>query len=341
MKPLVSILIPAYNKEKWIAETIRSVLAQTWEPKEIIVVDDGSTDRTVDIARQFDPKLVRVVMQSNEGASSARNKALSLSSGSYIQWLDADDLLAPDKIARQMKVAQGQCTSRTLLSSSWGRFFYRSSHARFVASTLWCDLQPVDFLLRKMGQKVFMPISCWLVSRELTESVGPWDASISLDDDGEYFSRAVVASDGIRFVPEAKVFYRSVGISSLSRDVYSKRSLDGFWRSMGLHIGRLRSLDDTMTARGACLRYLQSNVIDFYPRRPDIVAEMQEIAAELGEQLKLPQLSWKYRWIKALFGWGCAKRAQMFFPDIKWSLVRYWDETLFNLERRGFRENPG
>ena len=89
MKPLVSILIPAYNAQKWIADTLRSALDQTWESKEIIVVDDGSTDRTLEVARRFEAQGVRVFAQENQGAAAARNKAFSLSRGEYIQWLDA------------------------------------------------------------------------------------------------------------------------------------------------------------------------------------------------------------------------------------------------------------
>src|SRR5678809_291985 len=120
MKPLVSILIPAYNVETWIADTLRSAIAQTWVQKEIIVVDDGSTDRTLEIARQFESEGVKVVTQRNQGAAAARNTAFSLSHGDYIQWLDADDLLSPDKIARQVDVLQGCQSRRTLLSSEWG-----------------------------------------------------------------------------------------------------------------------------------------------------------------------------------------------------------------------------
>src|ERR1700722_18018315 len=100
MKPLVSILIPAYNSEKWISDTLRSAIAQTWTHKEIIVVDDGSKDQTAAIARQFEADGVRVVTQKNQGAAAARNTAFGLSRGDYIQWLDADDLLSPDKISR-------------------------------------------------------------------------------------------------------------------------------------------------------------------------------------------------------------------------------------------------
>src|SRR4051812_27885378 len=101
MKPLVSILIPAYNAERWIADTLRSAIAQTWDAKEIIVIDDGSNDRTLEIAKTFESPSVRVVTQKNQGAAAARNLGFSLCKGDYIQWLDADDLLAPDKIELQ------------------------------------------------------------------------------------------------------------------------------------------------------------------------------------------------------------------------------------------------
>src|ERR1700722_5430389 len=102
MKPLVSILIPAYNAQEWIVDTIRSAIAQTWQRKEIIVVDDGSSDGTAIVAQRFASKEVTVVSTENQGAAAARNRALQHCKGDYIQWLDADDLLARDKIERQL-----------------------------------------------------------------------------------------------------------------------------------------------------------------------------------------------------------------------------------------------
>src|SRR6266404_9653868 len=125
MKPLVSILIPAYNAEPWIADTIQSALGQTWARKEIIVVDDGSTDRTLSVARRSASKSVSVVTQKNQGAAAARNKAFEICQGDYIQWLDADDLLSPDKIAKQMEAAEQRQSKRILFSSAWGYFIFR------------------------------------------------------------------------------------------------------------------------------------------------------------------------------------------------------------------------
>jgi glycosyltransferase involved in cell wall biosynthesis len=153
---LVSILIPAYNAERWIAETINSALNQTWSQKEIIIVDDGSRDATLQIAKRFESGLVKVVAQENSGASTARNKALAFAQGDYIQWLDADDLLAPDKIALQMARRETEPGGRVLYSSAWAPFYIRPEWAKFRPNALWTDLQPVDWLLRKFEQGVWM-----------------------------------------------------------------------------------------------------------------------------------------------------------------------------------------
>lgn len=334
-KPLVSILIPAYNAERWIANTIRSAVAQTWEPKEVIIVDDGSTDETVTIARQFASESVRVVSQQNEGAAAARNRALSLSTGDYIQWLDADDLLAADKIQRQIEVLDGDDgdeSRRTLLSGSWGRFIYRPRRAEFTPTALWCDLSPAEFLVRKLGQKIFMQTAVWLVSRELAGAAGPWDTRMLSDDDGEYFCRVMLASERIRFVPEARVFYRDVGAARLSYVGRSNTKLEALWLSMQLHIRYLRSMEDNARTRAASLKYLQNYVATFYRVRPDIVQEMQRTAALLGGNLEAPQLPWKYRWIKHVAGWDVARRAQLALPRLKWSVIRFWDRVAARIE---------
>jgi glycosyltransferase involved in cell wall biosynthesis len=341
MNPLVSILIPAFNSEKWIAATIRSAVAQTWPRKEIIVVDDGSVDRTVAVAQRFESRGVRVVSQKQQGASSARNHAFALSRGDYIQWLDADDLLAPDKIARQMEVA-AQCRSRrTLLSGAWAYFAFRYYRAKFVPTALWRDLPPNEWLLSKMGQNLFMQTATWLVSRELTEAAGPWDSNITNDDDGEYFCRVLLQSDGVRFVPESRVYYRRVhGARTLSYLGPSSPKLDSQFRSMQLHIGCLRSLEDSERVRAACVTYIQNWLFYFYPERLDLVDRLREMARGLGGQLEEPRLSWKYAWIKTIFGWRLARRAEFFLPRIRGVMQRCWDKALFRLDIRSHAVDP-
>src|ERR687891_2258210 len=156
MMPLVSILIPAYNAERWIADTIRSALAQTWPRKEIIIVDDGSRDRTLEIAQRFASRDVLVITQHNQGAAAARSKTLEVCQGDYIQWLDADDLLSPNKVAKQMAAADECQDKRRLFSSGWGYFMYRPDKAKFISTPIWCDLTPLEWLLRKWEHNLHM-----------------------------------------------------------------------------------------------------------------------------------------------------------------------------------------
>jgi glycosyltransferase involved in cell wall biosynthesis len=333
IKPLVSILIPAYNAEKYIAETISSALAQSWPRKEIIVVDDESTDETVSVARRFCSKNVSVVTKQNEGAAAARNHAFSLSQGDYIQWLDADDLLSVNKVADQMSLAERDPSHRILFLSGWGHFNYRTARAKFSPTALWCDQSPVEFLLNKMGQHLHMQPATWLTSRELIQAAGPWDTRLLSDDDGEYFCRVILACKGIVFAQEAKVFYRMTPSSRLSYVGRSDRKMDGLLLSMLLHVKYIRSVEESERVRAACIAYLQSWLINFYPERPDIVKQLEALAVELGGQLKEPPLRRKYAWIKPLFGWRLAKQAQLVLPLFKASVMRSFDKAMYNWEQ--------
>jgi glycosyltransferase involved in cell wall biosynthesis len=332
MEPLVSILIPAYNAQDTIAQTLITAVRQPWRNKEIIVVDDGSKDDTRSIVESFAGDGVVLVTQPNQGAAAARNKAFAVSHGEYINWLDADDLLAPDKIGLQMRALGEQPNRRTVASGSWAHFFHRPSRANFIPSGLWCDLSPLEWLLRKMEQNVYMQTATWLVPRQLTEAAGPWDTTLLGDDDGEYFCRVLLLCDTVRFVPEAKVYYRLSGSKSLSYIGHSNKKMEAQLRSMRLHISYIRSLDDSPRVRKACVKYLQTWLINFYPERLDLVDAATELASELGGELKTPTFSWKYAALAATCGPQTAKRAQILLPHMRWSLVERWDRMMYRLQ---------
>lgn len=104
---LVSILIPCFNAERWIAQAIESALAQTWPHREVIVVDDGSTDRSLDAIRSFGSR-IQWETGPNRGGNAARNRLLELAAGPWLQYLDADDYLMPEKIAAQVECLSGR-----------------------------------------------------------------------------------------------------------------------------------------------------------------------------------------------------------------------------------------
>jgi glycosyltransferase involved in cell wall biosynthesis len=330
MKPLVSILIPAYNAEEWIAESIQSALAQTWPRKEVIVVNDGSTDRTGEVARRFAAANVKVVSTRNQGLSAAVNTAYRLCQGDYIQELDADDLLAPSKIEKQLTALRETDRPRTLLSGPRGYFYYSTTRAWFPRTCLWQDLTPVEWLLRSMGQNLPMQNSTWLVSRELAEAAGPWDETLWYDQDGDYYSRVLAASVGTRFVPEARMFHRVIGTRQMSCIGNSDKKRESLLRSLKRHVQLLRSLEESDRVRRACLAYLQTWYGVF--ERDEHIGELDAFAAELQGHLERPPLRWKYAWIRPVLGSNTAKWAQAALPEFKTSWLRRWDKIMYLLE---------
>ena len=331
MQPIVSILIPAHNAGRWVADALLSAVEQTWPRKEVILVDDGSTDETLAIAQKFCSATVKVVAQEKQGAAAARNKALALSQGDYIQWLDADDLLARDKLARQVEVLHRFESKRTLVSGPWGFFSYRTDAAKFRPTALWCDLPPVDWLVRRWNHNAHMQTATWLITRELTELAGPWDVRLLSNDDGEYLCRVIKSCDSIRFVPEAKVFYRVTGSSRLSYVGQSTAKLEAQLLGVRLQIEHVRSLEDSERTRSACLRKLQLWFDNFYPDSADLISSVEPIVTSLGGTLEPPKLSWKYAWIQKVFGWAAAKRFRTNYNRLKSSMIRLWDAFVFHV----------
>ncbi|NJN49772.1 MAG: glycosyltransferase family 2 protein [Alkalinema sp. RL_2_19] len=309
MAPLVSILIPAYNVADWIEQTVGSVLAQTWKNIEIIIVDDGSTDDTLAIARQFEiHNFVQVISQVNQGATAARNHALRQSTGDFIQFLDADDLLAPDKIEQQMQVllqSDGNC----IASGAWARFYRDPNTAKFEPEPLWQDMRPVDWLITAWSGNWMMHPAAWLVPRSIAEAAGPWNEALSLNDDGEYFCRVVLASQEIRFCGAAKSYYRSGLFGSLS-DQKSEPAYLSAYQAIELSGQALLAVEDSDRTRGAIATLWQRFVYETYPAvrplRQQATAQVQALGGSQLAATGSPLFERLSKWL----GWRVAKRIQ-------------------------------
>ena len=335
--PLVSILVPAYNKEPWIGETIESALAQTWKNLEIIVVDDGSRDNTLDVVRRFESRNLKVFAQENQGACAARNKAYSLAQGSYIQWLDADDVLDPNKIEAQMKEAPDGLSSPCLRTASFGSFYFAKQRAQFRPNGLWQDLLPAEWMTTKFEENVWMNPSAWLVSRNLTEKAGPWDPRLSTSgaDDGEYICRLVRNTNIVEFCSDAKCYYRIGNLSSLNHN--SDKALDSLFLALVLCIEHLLSIDDSSRSREAAVRYLQHWFAFFYPGPADLRARVREFASTLGGDLVEPEFTWKFVPVRRLFGWNAANSISRYVRDrrvlVERALDQFCSRTLYLPQR--------
>ena len=223
-QPSVSVIIPNYNYGRFLSEAIDSVLAQTYSNVEIVVVDDGSSDNSLEILAEYEKKGIKVVRQKNSGVGAARNTGVKSSSGDLIAFLDADDVWLPQKIEKQVERLLsnrdfGLVTCAIREFDAAGNTIYGETHAKGKEG--WCA---EDILLFKPVTPG--PGSSTLIWRELFEKAGGFDERKEMHplEDWEFLYRAARISQ-IAFVPEALVEYRNHGTNGHLNTPRFERSL--------------------------------------------------------------------------------------------------------------------
>lgn len=208
----VSIIIPAYNAEIYIERTLSKILRQTWKNLQIIIVDDGSTDRTNDIVKNFINKKnaanIILITSENRGAAHARNEGIKYSTGKYIQFLDADDYLSDDKIANQLSLIE--CANNPESAIVFCK--YENDYGNHVKAVnnkiIEKDYEvPSKLLINFWKFSKFNVIHSYLIPRKLVEIAGGWDETLTTNDDGEFMSRVILKSDKILFDKKSTAFY--------------------------------------------------------------------------------------------------------------------------------------
>jgi len=314
--PLVSILIPAYNASLWIKDTLHSALNQTYPHCEIIVINDGSTDDTLEqiatVVTQH-PRQIRVASQKNAGSCSARNHAARLARGDFLQHLDADDLLAPDKIATQLKAIEG-LSPLTLSMGTWGKF------TQDPEKTVWAEREDVyrattgvEFLQLAFETHTMIQPACWLIPRQLAELSGPWEEGFSLSEDTPYFARTTLLAERLVHVPSARVHYRSyrTNVSTSLSSLRSRQAMLSLNRAVTLAIERLLTADDSPRSRAAAILAWRRLAGELYPQASDLARRARQAARDLGAQDDTP--IGVPNWVTCtarLVGWPNARRLQ-------------------------------
>lgn len=309
MSATVSIIIPCYNAARWIAASLDSALGQTWSDKEIIVVDDGSTDNSLALARKSEPHGVRVVTQSNAGQCAACNHGLRLARGEYIKFLDADDLLSPESISLQVDALAAK--PGYLAYGEWARFHADPAEAVFTLRPGWHDAAPADWLTEIWADaQPMMQCGQFLIPHELLCRKGGWDERLTLINDFEFFSRLVTASQGIIFTPGARLFYRSGLPGSLSRS-RSAQAWKSAFLSTALGTGHLLALENSQRTRRATATILQGLVHDMYPNMPELVMQLEARVEELGGSTIEPLGGKGFQLARKLLGWKTTRWLQL------------------------------
>ncbi len=208
--PLVSVIIPVYNGERYLAEAIDSVFAQDYHPFEIIVVDDGSVDDTADIAKLYKDD-VRYIYQSNQGHAAAKNTGISVAEGEFIAFLDADDLWAPHKLRAQIG------------------FLIENPEIGYVISRMRVFLEPGARWPYQLDEEYFasdpagyLP-STLVVKKHVLGEIGTFDTGYRHANDSDWFFRAKDAGVPMAVLQDVLV-YRRLHSSNMSYEAKANLS---------------------------------------------------------------------------------------------------------------------
>jgi glycosyltransferase involved in cell wall biosynthesis len=307
--PLVSVLIPCFNAERYIGDTLESVFRQTWSAIEIVVVDDGSTDGSIHEIKRFQCSQLTVLSQQHQGQTTALNKCISHSVGAFIQFLDADDLLSPDKIALQMRrlIDRPDCVA----TAEWGRFYTNPEDTRFDAEPVWRDLDPLDWLAlsRAEGLGMMFP-ALWLIPRPLVDRVGPWRQDLTLNNDAEYFTRLLLDSKHVLFCERARAYYRS-GIPRSLGALKSPAAWASQFKVIELCECRVLARENSERMRRAFSLSWQHLAHGAYPYDPALAERALARAHSLHSVRIMPAGGLRFQWLSRIIGWRAARRLQI------------------------------
>ncbi|NER19342.1 MAG: glycosyltransferase [Symploca sp. SIO1C2] len=210
--PLISVIIPAYNAEKTILETIESIFQQTFADFEIIVINDGSQDSTLELLSGVKDPRLQVFSFPNAGLSASRNRGVARAKGEYISFIDADDLWTPDKLELQLQALR--TNPEAAVAYSWtdcideaGKFLRSGSHMS-VSGDVYAQLLLVNFL--ESGSNV-------LIRQQALREIGDSDESLAAGQDRELFLR-LAAKYHFVAVPQTQILYR-VSAQAISANV--------------------------------------------------------------------------------------------------------------------------
>lgn len=304
--------MPAYNAEDYVAPALDSALAQTWSPLEVVVVNDGSTDGTASILDAYaaEHDRLRVLHQENQGQCAAANDAYRASSGDLIKFFDADDLLTPTFVERQVDRLHGSTTH--VASAEWARFYDDPWEAVFEPEPVWQDMDPVDWLVTAWRDaRPMMQCALWLIPRPVLETAGLWDERLSLINDFEFFARVLVHTDGVRFTPGARLYYRSGLDDSLSRQK-SREAVESALLSLQLGTQHLLDREDSPRTRRAAANMLQDFIYEHYPHHPNLLSAARRRVRELGGSDLDPDGPPGFQALRRVTGWRIARRVERF-----------------------------
>jgi glycosyltransferase involved in cell wall biosynthesis len=234
---------------------------------------------------------------------------LAHASGDFVQYLDADDLIEPEKIERQIiRLVENPCC---IASCEWGRFWQSPGETCFEPELVWRDLAPLDWLAlsRAEGLGMMFP-AIWLIPMHIVKRIGPWREELTLNNDAEYFTRAVLAAERVLFSPGSRCHYRSGMAGSLSGRK-SRQAWESQFRVLQLCESYVRAREDSDRMRRAFALSWQHIAHACYPYDSGLAERALTCARALHSISIRPDGGLAFKVASRLIGWRAARRLQV------------------------------
>jgi glycosyltransferase involved in cell wall biosynthesis len=252
---------------------------------------------------------VRVFNQENLGQCSAANRAFNESKGDYIKFFDADDLLSPEMIEKQMARLNGRTDA--VASSQWGRFYDDDlSTFKLNHQAVWRDMEAADWLVEAWSDvRPMMQCALWLIPRQILEVSGGWDEELSLINDFEFFTRVLCNAGNVLFTHGATLYYRSGLVGSLSGQK-NRRAVESQYQALIRGTSQLLNSRSDPEARVTCANLLQDFIYSYYPQHSDLRSQLSRRIQELGGSDLSPDGPPRFLKLQKVIGWRAAKLVQ-------------------------------
>lgn len=307
--PLISIIIPVFNAEAYIRKSLESVLNQTYVNVEVICVNDGSTDNSLEILLAYE-KFIQIINQTNRGAAAARNTGLKVAKGAFIKFWDSDDIMNETHIEAQYNAIADY--PGFVASCKWGRFYNNDiNNLHFKPETVWGNMSSIDWIEKALKQKGDMASSwLWLIPRNIIQKSGIWDERLTLNDDFEFSMRLLSQAKGVKFTENAIAYYRSGNIQSLASST-SHSSFRDALKSTQLGTNTILKMKATDEMKMLCANRYQEWIYRMYPNHLDLIKLAEQQIKSLGGSTKKMEGGRVFLIFRKIFGWKIAKRIQL------------------------------
>lgn len=319
--PLISIVIPVYNAEPYIEKCLQAAAEQSYPNLEIIAINDGSTDKSLELLKGINLANLRVFSHSNRGQSATINFGVSQAQGDFIKIVDADDWINRDHVQAQFDSVRD--FPKAVSACGWGYFSEVPETTKSREELANRDYEnPLEWIVDSLTlDEGMMGGWKWLIPRDVWQDSGGYDARLSLNNDFHFSISTLLASSGVRFAPTAVYAYRKSSTVSLSRN-YTRKAMESAYLTTKLGCDLLLSRENSPRIRSLCATRFKRWAYDFYPAHPDLCEQAERNCRDLGgSSLSFPG-GLLGKTLANAIGWKIVRKLQRVASLLGWSKLR-------------------